>query len=85
MVLVGHEGDVYVLKYLPTGDLVSGSEDASIKIWNIKTGECQMTFDAHSDWIWCLQIISKNELASGNLNSFVNHLTSQKKDINIKV
>lgn len=72
LVLAGHEGDVYVMKYLPTGELASGSEDATINIWNVQTGECRMTLGAHSDWIWCLQVISKTEIASGIIKFICN-------------
>ena len=36
--LTGHNGDVYALALLKNGNLASGSEDNSIKIWNTETG-----------------------------------------------
>ena len=31
------------------GRLVSGSADSSVKVWDLKSGECQLTLKGHSD------------------------------------
>jgi WD40 repeat protein len=36
--LTGHTNYIYVLKYLSTGELASGSGDTTIKIWNTTSG-----------------------------------------------
>jgi WD40 repeat protein len=39
-VLYGHTNNVYCLRVNLAGQLVSGSKDKSIRIWNVDTGEC---------------------------------------------
>jgi WD40 repeat protein len=45
----GHHGDVCSAVYSPDRDkILSGSDDGTIKLWNIATGECIRTFKGHS-------------------------------------
>ena len=39
-----HDSDVNNIIELKNGQIVSCSEDETVKIWDIKTGECKMTF-----------------------------------------
>ena len=32
--------------------LASSSDDRTVKLWHIATGECLTTFEGHQDWIW---------------------------------
>ena len=42
MVLQGHEGAVLCVAQLPHSEfIVSGSSDATIRIWNLHTGTCE--------------------------------------------
>lgn len=45
--------------------VVSGSYDNTLKIWNIKTGECSHTLRGHTDHVVCLQF-SGIHLVSGS-------------------
>ena len=55
-VLEGHEGGVWALKY--TGNtLVTGSTDRTVRVWNMKTGQCTHIFRGHTSTIRCLDII----------------------------
>jgi WD40 repeat protein len=45
-------------------NLVSGSVDKTIKIWDIETCECIQTLTGHNDWINDLK-----ELENGNIIS----------------
>lgn len=45
--------------------VVSGSYDNTLKIWNLKTGECSKTFIGHSDHVLCLQF-NTTHLVSGS-------------------
>ena len=38
--LEGHTGEVNALTTLHDGNIASGSDDKTIKIWNVETGEC---------------------------------------------
>merc|ERR1719438_603771 len=48
--------------------LATGSDDKTIKVWNLSNNSLELTLTGHSDWIWSLKIFkSKNKmcLASG--------------------
>ncbi|MCD6310597.1 MAG: hypothetical protein J7M18_07760 [Candidatus Eremiobacteraeota bacterium] len=46
----GHVDDVVTVRFSPDGNiLASGSEDTTIKLWDVKTGELLMTLKGHSD------------------------------------
>ena len=56
-------------KTIPNNKLVSGSEDKSIKIWNVDTGECIRTLTDNASYVYSLQLLDNNKLASGSSNS----------------
>ena len=33
--------------------VVSGSEDKTLKVWDVATGECVATLEGHSGWVRC--------------------------------
>ena len=45
---------VFALTVLPNGNLVSGSDDATIKIWNPATRALILIINADSGVIWAL-------------------------------
>ena len=46
----GHSNFCFSVKFSPQGNLlVSGSFDETVKIWDVRTGECVSTLPAHSD------------------------------------
>ncbi|WP_149977355.1 nSTAND1 domain-containing NTPase, partial [Microcystis aeruginosa] len=50
--LVGHNGSVYSVNFSPDGKtLVSGSDDNTIKLWNVETGEEIRTLKGHDNWV----------------------------------
>ena len=36
------------MSVLGDGRVVSGSEDKTLRVWNIKTGECERVLEGHS-------------------------------------
>ena len=34
--------------------LISGASDGLVRLWTIRTGECENTFDQHADRVWAL-------------------------------
>jgi WD40 repeat protein len=56
--LQGHTGRVYGIAFLPDGDsttkhrLITGSEDQTLRLWNITTGECLQIFAGHRRYIF---------------------------------
>ena len=51
--------------------LVGGS-DKTIKIWDLKTGNCIKTLRCHTSWVRSLAVLSDGALASGNNDSTIN-------------
>jgi guanine nucleotide-binding protein subunit beta-2-like 1 protein len=53
---IGHKKDALSVAFSPDNrQIVSGSRDKSIKLWNT-IGECKMTVDeAHGDWVSCVR------------------------------
>jgi WD40 repeat protein len=51
--------------------LISVSNDETIKIWNLETGQCLMTLNDHQDWISSILITSNNKFISGSLDNTI--------------
>ncbi|KAL4228220.1 snoRNA-binding rRNA-processing protein [Mactra antiquata] len=50
----GHEGSVHVCKFLSNNvQLMSGSDDNTVKIWDIPTEKELLTFTDHTDYVRC--------------------------------
>ncbi|MFM6515812.1 MAG: WD40 repeat domain-containing protein, partial [Microcystis panniformis] len=50
--LTGHSGVVLSVAYSPDGRyLASGSQDKTIKIWEVATGKELRTLTGHSGWV----------------------------------
>ncbi len=47
-------------------NLVSGSVDKTIKIWDIETCECIQTLTGHNDWINDLKELKNGNIISGS-------------------
>jgi U3 small nucleolar RNA-associated protein 13 len=65
------------VRFLSTGlQLVSSGADGLIKLWTIRTNECETTMDGHSDKVWALDLAyggnvstRKDLLVSGGADS----------------
>ena len=64
--LRGHIGSLLCLQMLHSGQLVSGSGDKTIKIWDTTAGICLKTFQGHTNFVSCLQMLPSGQLASGS-------------------
>ncbi|KAJ5763114.1 hypothetical protein N7533_001795 [Penicillium manginii] len=69
----GEQKSVTCLAWSPDNKLLaSGSRDATVKIWNAKTGQCILTLEGHSSWARCVDWSPKRGLlASGSLDGTV--------------
>lgn len=67
-----HSGRVFTLMQLSDGRIASGSNDETIKIWNVSTGECEKTFTGHDNDGFPLIQLSDRRIASGCNNKTIN-------------
>lgn len=51
----GHDNWVRALVFHPTGKfLLSAADDKTIRVWDLKTGRCTKTVEAHSHFVQCM-------------------------------
>jgi WD40 repeat protein len=70
--LTGHRDRVQSVAVSPDGTwAVSGSDDTTIKIWNLETGECRTTLAGHTDMVRSIAIMpdGKRIVSGSNDNS----------------
>ena len=60
--LKGHTDTVQCLEFTSEGQLISGSDDKTIKIWDLKTGRCLQTLDHADKPVRQLQLASNGTL-----------------------
>ena len=64
--LTGHTDWVWALTVLQNGNLVSGSVDRTIKIWNPTTGALIQTLTGHTYYVVALTVLQNGNLVSGS-------------------
>ena len=69
--LKGHLGCINCIIQLSNGNLLTGGDDSTIRIWDIKTYENILTFEEHFARVTCLIEISKNIIASGSFDTSI--------------
>jgi WD40 repeat protein len=51
---------------LSDGRIVSGSDDCTLKIWNLQTGKCDIIFRGHVGMVMCTAALSDGRIISGS-------------------
>jgi len=60
--LEGHSESVRAVAVTPDGErLISGSDDKTLKVWNLHRGELEQTFSGHSDWVIAVAVTPDGE------------------------
>ena len=59
------------LAVLGAGRLASGSEDNTVKIWDVAAQRCVATLEGHRDWVLALAVLDAGRLASGSRDNTV--------------
>jgi WD40 repeat protein len=67
--LSGHGGMVTALAVLPDGRLASGSDDRTIKLWDLATGQLKATLAGHCGSVRALAVLPDGRLASGSFGA----------------
>jgi len=67
----GHKNCVETLMQLNNNLLVSASRDATVRTWNISTGECLCTMILHYGCIYGLIKLSEDKFASGSVDKTI--------------
>jgi platelet-activating factor acetylhydrolase IB subunit alpha len=67
----GHDNWVRALVFHPSGKyLLSASDDRTIRVWELQTGRCMKTFEAHGHFVatlaWGRQVSGKNNEGTAN-------------------
>ena len=61
-----HKSSIRALILLKDGRLASSSSDCTIKIYNKKTYECELTLTGHKDSIWSICSLDNNRIVSSS-------------------
>ena len=64
--LHGHTDEVSELEFTEKHNLISCSDDNSIKIWNTISGECIRTLTEHADGVLSLKVFANDTLVSSS-------------------
>jgi WD40 repeat protein len=72
-VLSGHTKEVNSLTFLSNGtSLVSGSDDCTVKLWDMQTGGVVETFYGHTNWVYSVSISADcATIASGSSDNTI--------------
>ncbi|OUC16339.1 MAG: hypothetical protein B0A82_02105 [Alkalinema sp. CACIAM 70d] len=63
--LMGHDDRIWGMAVTCDGKLISSSDDRTVKLWNLQTGQCEKTFYGHQARIWSVAASAQGLIASG--------------------
>ena len=62
----GHTSNVRALLVYPSGDLISGSDDQTVKVWNVLNGSLRKTLIGHNSLIRSIVLLENGDIASAS-------------------
>lgn len=63
-ILKGHQGDINAIDFLADGRLISGSDDHTLRVWNLESGTCLQTLSGeHTDKVKAVVAVAKPDRA----------------------
>jgi WD40 repeat protein len=65
-VLVGHECPINAVAVLPDGCVVSGSDDNTLRVWDVDSGQVLTTLEGHTDSVWAVAVFPDGRIVSGS-------------------
>lgn len=65
---VGHTNRITSVAAMPSGFCLSGSDDNTLRVWDVDTGECLKTFEQQTDWINCIATLPNGRCISESRN-----------------
>ena len=68
MEIAGHTERINFIKILNNENFATGSNDNTIKLWNIRTGQLLCTLPSQGTDILTLEVTPLNHLAAGSRN-----------------
>src|SRR6185369_13370147 len=74
--LTSHKGLVYSLAVLPDGNIISASDDKTLKIWDVYDYTCIRTLEGHNGCVYTVIILPDGKLASGSFDKTIRLWTS---------
>ena len=63
-----HTSYVEAAAALPSGQVVSGSVDNTLKVWDVQNGQCLQTLQGHTDVVRTVAALSNGQVVSGSRN-----------------
>ncbi|MDB9315029.1 hypothetical protein PN462_18085, partial [Spirulina sp. CS-785/01] len=64
--LTGHSSTVRAVAVTPEGQVISGSDDNTLKVWDMQTGKELRTLTGHSHWITAVAVTPEGQVISGS-------------------
>ena len=71
LTLTGHINSVKAVAVLHNGDLASGSDDQTVKIWNPYNGSLIRTLTGHTGQVRALTVLQNGDLVSGSCDKLI--------------
>jgi len=77
--LEGHTGPVRAIAVLPNGCVVSGSDDTTLRVWDVETAQTVATLQGHESSVVAVAALSDGRVASGSHDGLVAVWNVEKK------